>query len=72
MPDPSLDAMPFDALLSVAILTIRSSPKSRAIDCMSIPTPAPLTLPTIELVPVVQLFGIGCNALRSHSPNPNL
>ena len=33
----SLDAMAFDGLLSVAILTIRSSPKSRGIDCMPIP-----------------------------------
>ena len=49
LPSPSLDAMPFDALLSVAIRTTRSSPKSRAIDCMPIPTLPPLTFPTSQL-----------------------
>ena len=43
--NPSLGAIPFDALQSVAILKIRSSPKSRVIDCMVIPILAPLTMP---------------------------
>ena len=51
LPSPTLDAMPFDALLSVAIRTTRSSPKSRAIDCMPIPTLPPLTFPTYSSSP---------------------
>ena len=40
-----------DALLSVTILTTRSSPKSHAIDRMPIPILAPLTLPTYSASP---------------------
>ena len=46
-----LPQQPFNALLSVAILTTRSSPKSRAIDCMPIPILAPSTLPTYSASP---------------------
>ena len=43
--NPSLGAIPFDALQYVAIIDTRSSPRSRAVDCMVIPTLATLTMP---------------------------